>query len=114
MSFTKTTAANTGQNGNSSTFSFSFILPSAILGTLAQKALFLSLMGASSIYLNIEFEQAQVVFTSIENTNAVNYYTISEFYYNAKITKLPFDVELSLINSVNGKIIMPGVSYKGE
>ena len=114
FTITKATAANTASTQNSNTLSFCFSLPSALIGTLAQKALPLGLMGASSIYLELELEDARVAFIPTANITAINSFTVSNIYFNAKIVNLPADIELSLVNSTGGKILLPANTYRSE
>ena len=73
---------------NSNTRDFTFILPSALLGCLAQKSLPLSLCGASSIYLELELESPTQVFyganVGANGITAIKSFTLSDIYYNAK------------------------------
>ena len=92
-----------------------FVLPSALLGSLASKALPLGLMGASSLYLELELAPGNLAFVSDGNGNAtLNSYTVSDIFYNAKITTLPSDIDDLLIQSTGGIVNLPAVSYKAE
>lgn len=98
---------------------FAFCLPNSLIGTMADKALPLSRMGASNMVLELELDSALRVFKA-EATSAtaaavasINY-TISEIYLNTKISILSPDVEQDLINTTGGLIIIPGIDYKGE
>jgi len=94
---------------------FTFVLPSAVLGCLAQKALPLSLCGASSIYLELELESPSIVFSAFNaNVTGINSYTLKNIYYNAKVTQLPYDIEKLVIESTDGIINLPATGYKGE
>ena len=114
--FTNTAAANT----DTQLFDFSFVLPSAVLGSLCSKAIPLGLMGASSLYLELELAPANVAFVLIvpaggtAGTFVVNSYTVQDIYYNAKITTLPDDVNNLILESTGGVINIPAISYKGE
>ena len=101
---------------NTATVDFSFVLPSALLGCLAQKALPLSLCGASSIYLELELESASQAFIieDIANVTSINYFTLSDIYYNAKGVNLPYDIEKLIIEESGGIINLPAVAYKSE
>ena len=97
---------------------FCFPIPSAVLGTLAQKAIPLGVCGAASIYLELELAAPHQAFV-IEDlaaaaTSTVSKYTVSNIYYNAKITNLPADVDSALLQSTGGIINLPAVSYKTE
>ena len=99
---------------------FCFTLPSAVLGSLCSKAIPLGLMGASSIYLELELANTNVAFVAGGGTGTtpcaytVNSYTIQDIYYNAKIVTLPQDVDDLIIQSTGGVINIPAVAYKCE
>ena len=101
-------------------FDFSFVLPSAILGSLCSKGIPLGLMGASSLYLELELAPTNVAFVSIvaagsaAGTMTLNSYTIQDIYYNGKVTTLPDDVNSMIIESTGGVINIPAISYKAE
>ena len=99
---------------DSSTIDFCFTLPSALLGSLSQKALPLGLMGASSIYLELELASIATAFITTGTGLTINSYTVSDIYYNAKITSLPEDVHGLVVQSSGGTINLPAVSYKTE
>jgi len=90
-----------------------FTIPSALLGTLAQKALPLGLMGASSLYLELELSPASMAFIG-DGSAVLNSYTVSDIFFNAKITTLPSDIDDLLIQSTGGIVNLPAVSYKSE
>jgi hypothetical protein len=108
------TGASVVTNTDSSVIDFCFNLPSALLGSLAQKALPIGLMGASSIYLELELASNASAFITTGTTTVINSYTVSEIYYNAKITQLPDDVHSLVVQSSGGVINLPAVSYKCE
>jgi hypothetical protein len=99
---------------DSSVLDCCFVLPSALLGSLAQKALPLGLMGASSLYLEIELAGTCLPFIASISNGSINSYTMSDIYYNAKISTLPSDIDRALIESTGGIIDLPAVSYKTE
>jgi hypothetical protein len=100
---------------DTASFDFSFILPSAVLGCLAEKAIPLSLCGASSIYLELELESATQCFVGEDvQVTALNKFTLSNIYYNAKVSILPYDIEKAIIESTSGIINLHAVCYKGE
>ena len=45
---------------------------------------------------------------------AINYFTLSDIYYNAKVSVLPYDIEKAIIESTAGVINLHAVAYKGE
>ena len=103
------------QNAVDSQFLYvSFVLPSALLGSLSQKALPIGLMGASSLYLELELAPAAIAFVTVTANVQINSYTIDNIYYNAKISTLPSDVDSALVQSTGGVINLPAVSYKTE
>jgi hypothetical protein len=112
------TSQAVGSNVDSSSVDFCFTIPSAIVGSLAQKALPLSLMGASSLYIELELNPANVAFVqNIDGGTAagsINSFTMSDIYYNAKVTNLPQEVESAIIESTGGVINLPAISYKSE
>jgi len=111
-----TTNANNTDYPIAGAIDFTFVLPSAVLGCLAQKALPLSLCGASSLYLELELESASQVFSAFDANvvTGINSYTLKNIYYNAKVTQLPYDIEKLVIESTGGIINLPATGYKGE
>jgi len=108
-------ASDTALNASDSPYYYAcFVLPSALLGSLAQKALPIGLMGASSLYLELELAPTAHAFVCSNATTACNSYTIDNFYYNAKISTLPADIDAALIQSTGGIINLPAISYKTE
>ena len=94
-------------------FDACFCIPSALLGSLASKAVPLGLMGASSIYLELELAPALMAFIG-DGTATINSYTVSDIFYNAKIATLPNDIDDLLIQSTGGIVNLPAISYKTE
>ena len=92
-----TTFKNTNTAGTADTqfYDFSFVIPSAVLGSLSSKAIPLGLMGASSIYLELELAPANVAFVAfnglgtgagpVQGSIICNSYTIQDIYYNGKV-----------------------------
>ena len=115
---TSQTAAGTGSD--SSLFDFNFVLPSALLGSLASKALPLSLLGASSLYIELELASPNQAFVqqycdaSGTALGTINSFTVQDIYYNAKITNLPSEVESAILESTGGMVNLPAVAYKTE
>ena len=110
------TTVQNAQNQNTGVYNFTMQLPSSLLGSLSSKALPLSLMGASSIYLELELESGiRACHATTANLTAINYFTLSNIYYNAKVSILPYEIELAIIDTLpNGVINLPGVAYKSE
>jgi hypothetical protein len=109
---------------DSAAIDFCIPIPSAILGTLSQKALPVGLCSASSIYLEFELASPAMAFVVdqvgthagglVANTIVLNSFTVQNIYYNAKVVTLPNDVNNALIESTGGRIILPAVAYKAE
>ena len=99
---------------DSTVYDACFSIPSALLGSLASKAVPLGLMGASSIYLELELAPTLQVFITDGTGVFVNSYTVSDIFYNGKITTLPNDIDDLLIQSTGGIVNLPAVSYKVE
>lgn len=98
---------------DSAEYDFTLVLPSAIVGSLATKATPLAYMGASSLYINLELAPTAVPF-NLSADGTINSYTVSDIYYNMKVTQLPQNVESALIKSTGGVIVLPAVAYKAE
>ena len=98
---------------DSTVYDACFCIPSALLGSLASKAVPLGLMGASSIYLELELAPTAQAFVT-DGSAFVNSYTVSDIFYNGKITTLPNDIDDLLIQSTGGIVNLPAVSYKAE
>lgn len=115
LRFSTFVTANTAVGAAESTaYDACFCIPSALLGSLASKALPLGLMGASSIYLELELAPTAQAFVTDNAAVSVNFYTVTDIYYNAKITTLPNDIDDLLIQSTGGIVNLPAVSYKAE
>jgi len=108
------------------TYNFSFCLPS-ILGIWSEKCLPLGFMDAAELYLELELEAANRVFTTrVGDTisGTVGAYTapptnlsykVSEIYYNACITSLGSEVQNILKQALMSKpMVIPCISYRGE
>lgn len=99
-------------------YDYNLVLPSSIFGTLATKALPLSLLGASSLYIELELAPLNVVFVQqlgiVTANGTLNSYAVQDIYYNAKISVLPLEIEQALIQSTGGVINLPAISYKCE
>jgi len=114
FSVLKSTVANTASVQSTVFVDFAFVLPSSILGLLASRDLPVSLMGASSLTLELELESAQTAFTGSANITSINSFTLQNLYYNAKMVHLDPAIEIALINSTAGVVQMPAVTYKTE
>ena len=112
-------ATSTATPATTAAVDFCFPIPSGVLGSLSQKALPLGACGAASIYLELELASPTTAFiledvTSTASGATITGYTVSQVYYNAKITNLPADVDAALLQSTGGIINLPAVSYKIE
>jgi hypothetical protein len=105
------------------TYDFSFMLPSAIFGSMAGKAIPLGACSASSFYIELELETTSNmvaltanpdagggVFPDLSGTIAL----VNNVVFNAKVAVLPDDVNNILMNSVMNRIIIPSTSWKVE
>jgi hypothetical protein len=93
-------------------YQFSFALPCSILETLTDHAIPLGWMGASSLYLDLEVKTANRAFTTRDDNASVagdvgdcsappvyTGLTVSEIYYNAKISKLGSEYDSLLMGA---------------
>ena len=101
-------------SADSSLIDFALVIPSALIGSLATKALPIGMLNTSSIYIEFELAPMNVAFVSESTTVVFNSYTVQDVYYNAKITQLPDDVNASLMNSLGGTVELPAFCYKSE
>ena len=113
--------ANSAETANTKLFDFSFTIPSGVIGSLCSKALPVGLMGASSLYIELELAPVNVAFVGTNPTGStssglltLNSYAVQDVYYNAKLVTLPSDVHNALVESTQGYINIPAVSYKTE
>jgi hypothetical protein len=97
-------------------FDFSFMLPSAIFGSMAAKAIPLGACNASSFYIELELEQLNHMFCATNNTSnpQPTSASINNVVFNAKVAVLPQDVNDMLMNSVMNRIVLPATSWKVE
>ena len=61
----------------------------------------------------LEVAQAAMAFVG-DGTAAINSYTVSDIFFNAKLTTLPNDIDDLLIQSTGGIVNLPAISYKAE
>lgn len=112
------TRASAAAAADSTLFEINMVIPSAVFGSLASKALPISLLGASSLYLELELAPLNQVFVqqlaAATSNGTLNSYTIQDIYFNAKTAILPIDVEQALIASTGGVVNLPAVAYKCE
>jgi hypothetical protein len=96
-------------------FDFSFMLPSAIFGSMAGKAIPLGACNASSFYIELEIETQNNIFISTTAQAAVlSAISLSDVVFNAKVAVLPDDVNKMLMDSVMNRIVIPSTSWKVE
>lgn len=109
------------------TYEAAFPLPLPLVGTLQKSAVPLGLMGASSIFIELEIAPMNQIFTTRRYDDgdgtspnaATNYlqssFTLSNIYYNAKITTLDEPYNQALMSVYAGRpLILPAVDYIGE
>lgn len=101
-------------SSNSTVIDFTIIIPSALFGSLATKALPLGLMNSSSMYLELELAPMSQAFVTESASVVFNSYTVSDIYYNAKICTLPDDINNALIVSLGNRVELPAFAYKNE
>jgi len=108
-----------------STYGASFSLPVPLVGALSEKACPLGWMNTSQLYIEIDLEDMNKVFTTRGNKGyfsgsdgtaitAMTGYTISEVYYHAKITQIGSMYDEMLMQSLGGSIVIPAVDYAGD
>lgn len=110
------------------TYDSAFALPLPIVGTLSKSAIPLGLMGASSLFIELEIAPyAQVVtnrtYTTPQGTTGANTtanptltsLVLSNIYFNAKITTLDEPYAQALMSVYAGRpLMLPAVDYIGE
>jgi hypothetical protein len=108
------------------TYSFAFTIPISLIGSLQEKAVPLGYMGASSLYIEIELENAMRAFTGRTDGNLIGglastattaptaSYVLSEIYYNAKISQLGDEYDRLLRNSLGQNITISAYDFRGE
>jgi hypothetical protein len=113
---TGTTIHANGTSATSAVVEFAIPIPSALVGTLASKALPVGSCGASSIYIEFQLATVNQAFVCDVAAAAVtlNKFTLSQVYYNAKMTTLPSDVNNALLAATGGIINLPAVSFKAD
>ena len=109
------------------TYDAAFPLPLPLVGTLQKSAVPLGLMGASSLFIELEIAPMNQCFTTRQFTDgdgqapnaATNYvqsaFTLSNIYFNAKITTLDEAYNQALMSVYSGRpLMLPAVDYIGE
>jgi hypothetical protein len=109
------TIATANTIGTNPVLDWSFNIPSAILGSLAQKCIPLEMCSASSLVLELELNPANMAFVTYGAgviTNII--YSVSDIYYNAKVSALDGEVNNLLKSSLGSSINLPAVTYKTD
>ena len=110
------------------TYDSAFCLPLPLVGSLSKTAIPLGLMGASSLYIELEIAPYNQVitnrtFTTPQGTTGANTtadptltsLVLSNIYYNAKITTLDEPYAQALMSVYAGRpLMLPAVDYIGE
>lgn len=109
------------------TIPFAFTIPCSILGSLQEKAIPLGWCGASSLYLELELDAVNRIFTGRTDSNVIigaksaataapvyNSFVVSDIYYNAKISQLGLEYDNALRNALGNNILIPATEYKTE
>lgn len=105
-----------------------FPLPLPLVGTLQKSAVPLGLMGASSLFIELEIAPTVEIITHREfadadgavpalgtNTYTPGAFTLSNIYYNAKITTLDEPYAQALMGVYAGRpLMLPATDYIGE
>lgn len=110
------------------TYDAAFPLPLPLVGTLQKSAVPLGLMGASSLFIELEIAPMNQIFTNRvfadadgappapgTTTYVQSSFTLSNIYYNAKITTLDEPYNQALMSVYAGRpLMLPAVDYIGE
>ena len=103
-----------------------FPLPLPLVGTLSKSALPLGMMGASSLYLELEIAPHSQIVTTRTYANpqgaagdatalTLTSFTVSNIYFNAKITTLDAPYDAALMSVYAGRpLMLPATDYIGE
>lgn len=109
-----------------STYDAAFCLPLPLVGSLSKSAVPLGLMGASSLFIELEIAPHAQIVTTREFANAdgaigtataltLSSFTVSNIYYNAKITTLDEPYAQALMSVYAGRpLMLPATDYIGE
>lgn len=95
-------------------YDFSFMLPSAIFGSMAGKAIPLGACSASSFYIELELETQSNMFVDTGTASAISAVSINDVVFNAKVAVLPNDINNLLMESVLNRVVIPSTSWKVE
>lgn len=103
-----------------------FPLPLPLVGTLSKSALPLGMMGASSLYIELEIAPHAQIVTTRTYTNpqgtagtvtalTLSSFAVSNIYYNAKVTTLDAPYDAALMSVYAGRpLMLPATDYIGE
>jgi hypothetical protein len=108
-------------------YPFAFTLPVSLLGSLQEKALPIGMMNASNLYLELEIDTMSRIFTGRQDNNVIGgiispatgaptytSITLSDIYYNAKISLLGAEYDNLLRSALGQNILIPATEYRGE
>lgn len=103
-----------------------FPLPLPLVGTLSKTAIPLGLMGASSLFIELEIAPHAQIVTTRTYANpqgaagdatalTLTSFVVSNIYYNAKVTTLDAPYDAALMSVYAGRpLMLPAVDYIGE
>lgn len=108
------------------TYDSAFCLPLGLVGSLSKTATPLGMMGASSLFLELEIAPHAQIVTTREYANAdgaigtstgltLTSFVLSNIYYNAKIVTLDEPYAQALMSAYSGRpLVLPATDYIGE
>lgn len=114
------------QIASGSTYDAAFALPLPLVGTLSKSAIPLGMMGASSLFIELEVAPHAQIVTTREFANAdgaigtataltLTSFVVSNIYYNAKIVTLEPAYDAALMSVYAGRpLMLPAVDYISE
>lgn len=111
---------------SNTSYDAAFALPLGLVGTLSKSATPLGLMGASSLFIELEIAPHNQIVTSREFANpdgatgtvttlTLTSFKLSNIYYNAKIVTLDEPYAQALMSAYAGRpLVLPATDYIGE
>ena len=113
---------------STSTYDAGFCLPLPLVGSLSKTAIPLGLMGASSLFIELEIAPYNTIITNRTFTNpqgtaganttanpTLTSFVVSNIYYNAKIVTLDEPYNQALMSVYAGRpLMLPATDYIGE
>jgi hypothetical protein len=96
------------------TVPFSFQIPSGLLGVSNSRAVPLSKMGAADLEIQFQLEDLNNPFVCSLPGITIPQWSINNVYYDAKLVKLPGDIESSLMSAIGQEILISCVDFKAE